>query len=202
MRAAIALLLAAGLAGCSSVPFSPSPDTDRPALAPELQHLDSWEVHARLALRAGEHSAQAGLQWTRAGARHTIVLRGPFGQGLARLTRDADGAHLQDVEHNQHEAESAEALLLKTTGWRIPVDELDYWIRGLPAPGVSHEPAPDETGRLAALRQSGWEIRFSDYRRYGRYELPGFLVLRISSGAAGDEGLETRLVIDRWVFAP
>ena len=65
-----------------------------------------------------------------------------------------------------------ELLLLRQTGWRVPVRALRYWVLGLPAPGPVKGRSLDRYGRLAKLSQSGWEIEFRDYQRSGSLELP------------------------------
>jgi outer membrane lipoprotein LolB len=182
--------------GCAALP--PTEPSGPPA---DARSLESWELHARLALRAGTHSAQAGLQWVRRETHDRLTLRGPFGQGVARLTRDEHGASFENGER-RYRATDAETLLFEVSGWRVPLAGLDWWIRGLPAPGARTEEVRDDGGRLTRLRQAGWEVHLSDYHRHGPYELPGFLELRLPAAAADGEELETRLVVDRWLFAP
>jgi outer membrane lipoprotein LolB len=71
------------------------------------------------------------------------------------------------------------------------VAALRYWVLGLPAPGTVASRTLDPRGRLAALEQSGWRIRFLDYGRQDGYELPGRVF-------AQKDGTRVRLVVGRW----
>ena len=95
-------------------------------------------------------------------------------------------------------------LLVETTGWDVPFDDMDWWVRGLPAPGAKAEQELDEDGRLKTLTQLGWEVEFLEYGRYGAYELPSKLFARRHENVPGiglnHMTLEVRVVIERWVL--
>lgn len=162
-----------------------------------MASVSQWELRGRLAVRIDERGGQATLTWVRDAARHSIRLNGPFGSGAVRVVQDASGARLRDAENREFTATTAEDLLFQYTGWQLPVAHLDWWVRGLPVPGVPASRELDETGRLKALRQQGWEIQYLQYARIDHYDLPQRLTLvRAPEGAAPP--MEARLVIDRW----
>ena len=170
------------------------------ALAP----ITNWELRGRIALRSRDEGMQASLHWVRERERQRISLVGPLGSGQVRLTQDASGAELRDTEKNVRRAPTARQLLVETTGWDVPFDDMDWWVRGLPAPGAKAEQDLDEDGRLKTLTQFGWEVEFLEYGRYGAYELPSKLFARRRENVAGiglnHVTLEVRVVIERWVL--
>jgi outer membrane lipoprotein LolB len=157
-----------------------------------------------MALRADSEGWQASVVWRRHDERHQIDLNGPLGRGHVRLTRDRDGAVLRDADQNEHRNANAEELLLRATGYRLPLDGLDYWVRGLPAPGSDAERELDAWGRLTRLRQLGWDIEFLEYDEHAGLDLPSKLFARRLAGAGSlaraDESFEVRLVIERWTL--
>jgi len=166
------------------------------ALLP-IQH---WELRGRLAVRADERGGQASLTWKRDAAQHSIRLNGPLGRGVVRVTQDETGAQLQDAEQRVFHAASAEELLYRYTGWRLPLTNLNYWVRGVPVPGLPAIRELDDTGRLKTLRQQGWELQYQEYVRFEGYELPNRLTLTYAPDQTTPElpAMEVRLVIDRW----
>jgi len=167
--------------------------------AAQLSALKDWELHGRVALQTEDNrGGQATLHWQHHDQRHVIVLRGPLGGGLLRLQQDRDGAYLQDAERREYRAASAEELLFTVTGWRIPLNGLEYWIRGLPAPGEFAHQDRDEHGRIARLRQFDWDVRFLDYMSSGTYELPRRIDL-ILAAPESRERVEARIVVEEWV---
>jgi len=165
-----------------------------------LLPIQHWELRGRLAVRADERGGQASLTWKRDAAQHSISLNGPLGRGVVRVTQDETGAQLQDAEQRVFHAANAEALLYRYTGWRLPLANLNYWVRGVPVPDLPAMRELDDAGRLKTLRQQGWEVQYQEYVRFEGYELPNRLTLTYTPDQASLElpAMEVRLVIDRW----
>lgn len=166
------------------------------ALLP-IQH---WELHGRMAVRTDDRGGQASLTWQRDASQHSIRLNGPLGRGVVRVTQDETGAQLQDAEQRVFHAASAEELLYRYTGWRLPLANLTYWVRGVPVPDLPAIRELDDVGRLKLLRQQGWEVQYQEYVQADGYDLPNRFTLTYAPEQASFEmpAMEVRLVIDRW----
>lgn len=167
-----------------------------------LQSIARWDLRGRVGVRLPDEGAQASLRWRHGDDGEQIDLTGPFGGGHARLQFDARGARLTDARGREHHDADAEALLLRATGWHVPLGGLTYWIRGLPIPEVASAEEIDEYGRLRLLRQLGWDIEFLSYDRVGAHQLPSklFLARRLPGHAADADNarIEVRLVVNSW----
>jgi len=194
LLALLGLLL---LAGCAVPPERPALDAAAEAQAWEqhrarLSALQHWTLSARIVVSNADDAWSGRLRWRQDGTHFLIDFEAPFGQGALRLQSVLEGVELQLADGERRVAADAGSLLQETLGARLPVDGLRYWVRGLPEPGL--EPTQrelDGRGRLSRLRQNGWDIRYSGYRRYGTLDLPR--KVRIEG-----EGFGLRLVIDRW----
>lgn len=201
-------VLALLAAGCVTAPVPPP--VENPAAAwqarqAELHTLRAWTLQGRLAMRAAEEGWQASVHWIHDGARQRIDLTGPLGRGHLRLTQDDDGAELRDADQRTWRAENAQQLLYRTTGWLVPLDGLDYWILGLPAPGPAAKLALDDQGRLKTLDQAGWEVRFLEYARSGSLDLPSRIFMKRqgdgnAAASAKQVDVEVRLIVERWTL--
>ncbi|BAU47154.1 membrane protein [Sulfurifustis variabilis] len=209
MRIRAFWLAAAFLAGCASLP-EPAPPGDPEALfaarRAELVALTVWELRGRVALRAPGEGWQAGLRWLHRDGAQALDLTGPFGGGYLRLTEDDGGARLTDSSRRVYEAADATMLLARTTGWQVPLDGLDHWVRGLPLPDVPARRELDAHGRLKRLVQRGWNIEYLAYAEFAGHELPSRLYISRelpAEPAAGPEDprLEVRLAIQSWRLA-
>lgn len=162
-----------------------------------LQQISFWELRARFAVRTEAQGGQATLLWQRTPEQQRIELQGPLGRGMVRVTQDAQGARLLDAEQREFTAANAEALLWQYTGWRLPVSNLEWWVRGLPVPELGSTQTLDASGRLQMLRQQGWDITYSRYTPVAGTTLPGYITLaRVAS--APEPAMELRFVIERW----
>ena len=170
------------------------------ARASALLPIQQWDLRGRLAVRADERGGQASFTWKRAAAQHRIRLNGPLGRGAVLVTQDETGAQLQDAEQRVFHAASAEELLFRYTGWRLPLTHLNYWVRGVPVPGLVSSQELDDAGRLKTLRQQGWDVQYQDYAQFEGHELPNRLILTYPPNPAAVDmpAMEVRLVIERW----
>lgn len=207
--------MATVLAGCSTI-AERTPSVDVAAQwevrQSQLIPLKSWEIQGRVSARAPGEGWQASLRWVRDDERHEIDLWGPLGRGHVRLVQDQFGAQLVDADRNTYWADSSERLLYDATGWRLPLQGLNYWVLGVPVPETPGEQTLDERGRLTSLEQLGWQIRFLRYQRHGTYEFPSKLFIRrqidgtvgesVVESSQEDGLLEVRLVIQRWTTTP
>jgi len=180
----MALVLA--LSACSTVPVV------EPSAATQVQASGEFVLNGRVAIRHNGDRQSAGLHWTHRRASDEILLLGPLGQTAARVYHDGFGATLEDGSR-RYQAEDAASLMEKVLGWQLPLDGLPDWVLARPQPGSAAEIENDAAGRLARLRQSGWEIR---YPRYAD-ETPGSLPTRLELQRAD---LQVQLLIDEWKF--
>ncbi len=173
----------------------------RPPVAPDaaawrahreaLSALHDWQARGRIAVRAGDEGWSAGFDWRQTGTDYRIRLRGPFGQGALELEGNSRGVWLRRAGRPPVFTRAPEFLLERETGWRLPVAGLDHWLRGLPDGSADVETRLDDRGRLARLRQRGWEIRYSRYRDVRGLALPDRLELR-------RDGLRIKVLVDDW----
>lgn len=199
------LLLAAFIAGCATVvPPPPVAEVDAAWRLRQatLKSVTAWQVRGRIAVRTADQGWHATLNWERDGERQRLDFTGPLGRGHLRLVRDDRGAELQDSDQRVWRADNAETLLYHATGWRVPLDGLNYWIVGLAAPDSASTHQLDAQGRLKKLAQSGWDIQFLEYAHYDSFDLPSklYITRQDEKNPAGDAALEVRLSIERWTF--
>ncbi len=144
--------------------------------AKQLRTISNWQIKARMAVRSNRKGGQVTVHWKRMNNSHALDLYGPFGSGRMRLQQNPGQATLVDSKKYRYTGRSLQQLLFRRVGWQVPFSSLQYWIVGLPAPGKPQQQW-DKRGRLRSLRQNGWEIQYNEYRKVGRYELPGRLQL-------------------------
>jgi len=203
------LAAAALLAGCAVAPLRPPVSDPGRAFDRHVQQMrgvDEWVVRGRLAVRTAERGETASLYWKRERSDHTIQLYGPFGAGRVILTRSEQGATLRDGKDNLYEDDSAEALLNRVVGWRVPFESMEHWVLGVPSPDSPYEIELDAWGRLASLTQAGWRIEFQEYHYDDGEDLPRKMEINalpgsehiIGASAAENETIRIKAYIRRW----
>lgn len=131
----------------------------------QVQAIGDWELTGKLGLRTANDSGSASVKWAQQIANYQINLSGPLGQKSMIITGTPDKVRLEQTGEPAQEAKTAEALIKKSAGWTLPVTQLAYWVRGVPAPKlrITHL-QQNESGLIAQLIQGGWRINYSNYR--------------------------------------
>ncbi|MEH6388711.1 lipoprotein insertase outer membrane protein LolB [Pseudomonas profundi] len=156
-----------------------------------VEPIVSWTLQGKLGMRSPEQSGSGTLLWLQQRESYDIRLSGPLGRGATQIVGTPAGVTLEIAGREPMHAATAEDLLEEQIGWRLPVEHLLWWVRGLPAPDSPSRLQLDIESRLARLQQSGWTIEYSRYQDVDGIELPQRMQL------AGHDILLT-LIITQW----
>ncbi len=164
-----------------------------PAAAPwaqrmaTLQQAASWKLDGRAAVAVGTQGWQASLDWSEQGDTAEAHLAGPLGVGALTLKRTGEGVSLNGAPPS----DAVEAQLQERLGFDLPLDNLRYWLLGVPDPRASFELARDEHDRARQVTQAGWSVVYDKYMAVNGDLLPARVVL-------SREGVRVRIVVDHW----
>ena len=182
MRNLLAPTLAVLLAGCAGLASQetvegPGNAQDWKTHKAQISEIDGWQINGKIGIRAPQDSGSGTLFWLQRQDYFDIRLSGPLGRGATRLTGRPDAVALEVAGQGRFEAESPEALVESQLGWQLPVSNLLWWIRGLPAPDSRSRVELDGNGRLAHLQQDGWDVQYLDYSDENGFALPSRIKL-------------------------
>lgn len=131
-----------------------------------LSELEQWQLEGKLGYRDSNGGGSAWLNWRQNQHDFNVTLNGPFGAGTTRITGTQQHAQLQRAGHDPITASSPAALTEQLFGWQWPVEQLQFWARGIPAPNIAQQTSSHNLdGTLAALEQSNWTLQFSNYQK-------------------------------------
>ncbi len=182
-RALFAAAFLVLVAGCATLETAETPSR------PSRQAIEAFRIEGRIAVRRTGESFSAGIDWRHDAQSDEIVVSGPLGQGIARLTSGGGGALLEMADQKLYKAADIEGLSEQVFGTRLPVSGLGRWVLGRPA--FDGDVRLDDAGRLSSLFEQGWVIEFLRYESEARDALPELLQAR-------RDDVEVRLKIDIW----
>jgi outer membrane lipoprotein LolB len=185
-RVLIVLSCCAALGACATVQPTLKPSDWSQRMA-NLQEVGSWKLDGRAAAAVGTQGWQASLNWRQQGQATEVHLAGPFGMQAMVLTRTPEGVSLDGAPPNEAEI----AQLQQRLGFDLPLDQLRYWLLGVPDPGSAFNLTRNPQDRAQQLTQAGWSIDYDRYMPVGGDLLPSHLVLN-------REGVRVRIVVDHW----
>ena len=191
LAAACAAALAI-LAGCRTAPPALPESAPWEIRRPQLQAREHFELKGRVAVATGTEGFNANLRWRQDGVRSQLTLEGPLGVGGAQITTSGDELTLVTSKGERVDSTAAHAELVARLGFDPPLDQLRYWVQGVPDPAQpSSETLDPAQQRLAALTQDGWHIDYLGYTAAGGEILPSRLTMQ-------RESVRLRLVVDDW----
>ena len=157
----------------------------------ETATVSSWEISGAMAAKGNAKAWQASMNWVQHGPNsYQIRLMGPLGGGTVLINKSGKTVSFKDGSKTVSST-NADELLLKQTGIRLPVNNLYYWVRGLPAPGGAQSEKHDQYNLLIQLQQSGYTIDFTQYTSVKGIDLPSTVRL------VGN-GVMVKVVIKHW----
>jgi len=182
------------LLGACTPPPKPSavPSQSWPQRQAHLQLLEQWYFSGRLAVSVEEDGWQASLDWQQDHQQYLLRILAPLGMGGVELRGDSNGVTLTfDEGQPPLHAERAENLLETMYGWSIPIEQLRYWLVGMPAPDTRTSVQLDQANRVQEMQVGKWQISYQRYGSYNGYQLPEKLTIK-------RPGYRLRLVINEW----
>lgn len=155
-----------------------------------LQNAGDWQLDGRAAVALGTQGWQATLTWRQADNAAEIHLSGPFGIGALVLKQTPAGLSM----NGGPPSDAVLAQVQEKLGFDLPIEDLHYWLLGVPNPGSTSDLTRNAQDRALTLSQEGWKVAYDRYMPVAGDLLPSRLVM-----TRGD--VRVRIVIDHWDWA-
>lgn len=155
-----------------------------------LSAIPAWNLAGRISLDDGQDGGSGKLQWKVSPGSSVLDFYAAMGRGAWHLDIRENGVTLKDAK-GVHSAPDVQTLLQQQLGWPVPVDALQWWVRGLHAPGPVEASNIDSQGLLTQLRQFGWLIEFNRYTGVEAESLP------VRLEATRDQ-YRVKMAVSRW----
>lgn len=158
-----------------------------------LSQLTRWQAEGALSIQTARGTDSMQFNWQLQNQEaYTLRLMGPVGTGYGILKAQPGQSVYFAPQNKVYRGSNPEALLAQVTGWQLPVENLYYWLRGLPAPGSKATLQFDNThSHLVYLKQDGFEIRFQSYSGVKSVDLPSKLLIE-------NNAIRVKIVITQW----
>lgn len=201
MKKILPLAILLLLAGCASSTQNTSSFTEfgkplgnhyltRPQRQAQLSDLQNWTASGNIAVRTEQKGWNASFNWQQRGQNYNLIMFGPLGINRVQLAGGPQGVTLQTGDQT-YTAGDADQLLQQQLGWNIPVSNLYYWMRGLPATTSHARQYFDLNNHLVQLYQQGWHIIYLRYLAVNGIDMPNRILLTNAQ-------LQAHIVITQW----
>lgn len=184
------------LSACSNTPQQPVLPSqltwsDHEELVTQQEH---FQANGKIAIRQKDQRTSASLNWTQDKQHYAIFMAGPLGSGAVGIAGSPQGVTMDISGEGRFYAQSPEALMNERLGWSLPLSNLGYWVKGIPAPGSSYQKSLDDQQRLALLKQNNWLIEYKSYYQLADTAWPRKIQLHYG------QNLQVTVLIKEWLF--
>lgn len=158
----------------------------------QLQAVNNWDLNGVMSVNYQGKNDIVNFAWNQVASNYSIDFHGPLHLGGAKIIGNDRKVDLIKGANDVVEANSPEDLMLSQFGWYLPLSDMVYWVRALPAPDSAIKSASfDEYHHLILLKQQGWQIRYADFKSIKSVDLPTKIYLN-------SESVQVKLVF-KWV---
>ncbi|MFN3234546.1 MAG: lipoprotein insertase outer membrane protein LolB [Gammaproteobacteria bacterium] len=155
------------------------------------QSLKEWQILGLVALNMPNQHVSATLNWVQDNQNYRLDLVGTLGIGHVSIIGSPQFIQLETAKGREYSAKNPKALMQKTLGWSLPIADLYYWIRGLPAPDKAYQAQYGVGHQLLELQQNGWQIKYQQYAIFNNYALPSRMELK-------SHGIQVKIALKHW----
>jgi outer membrane lipoprotein LolB len=196
-RVGCGLILAlALLAGCRTAPpaviVGPGAEAPWPEQRAGLEKLDRYSLVGRVAVAASGQGFSANLRYAQKPRAANLSLDGPLGIGGLRVDMQGEDIHIATSRGEKIEGAEARAELERRLGFALPLQELRWWLLGIPAPGEVAVNADASSGEIRDFTQNGWRVSINARSPGLGFAMPQRLT-------AEREGARLKLLVERWL---
>jgi len=199
------MLLLGGLSACSTTRQVANTDVAAPQVNKQsvwakrqavLRQRMSWQLAGRAGVAYRGENWPFALNWQQhSPSSYRMVIQHPLTKSTLgiinktarQVTLEANGRIYRDT--------SAERLIEKNLGVKMPVKGMRYWVLGILSPEHPRSmPILDGIGRPRQIKQAGWTI---DYLRYAGNQLTALPTL-IKVHRTSPEPVQVKLSVKKW----
>lgn len=155
-----------------------------------LTNKHSWRIQGAVSVSTAQKTQMGSFAWQQMRGRYAINIYGPLNLGSIGI-HGMPGYVTLYKPTGTFSARTPEALMQQQMGWYLPISNMNFWVRGLPAPGIAAKQSHDQFGHLVFLQQQGWNIQFQAFQPLGNVDLPRKIVM-------DNQQLHVKLVIKNW----
>ncbi len=183
------------LAGCAQIPAVDAPKNDSwTQHQQQLQNLNNWQLSGKLAFITPEERISINLFWKQSEEEFQITLTNFVGLTVLDVKKDQNETKII-FDGKTYYGDDTETLIEQLSGFVIPIDVLQQWIKGNPTNALYQL---NENNQLLSLNgqdknNTRWSIDYADYKTTEHINLPHKLQLKRPN-------LRLKFAISKWVI--
>ena len=117
-----------------------------------------FSISGRFFIKTAKKSDYGNFTWDKYENSESLAFRTPIGQTVAQITIESGVATLA-TKDKVYSGEDLDAIMQRHLGFTLPMNQLHYWIKGVPLPGV-----PVTHKLTSGFVQLGWKVEYLQWQ--------------------------------------
>lgn len=157
-----------------------------------VSNQQSWNINGAVGIQQNGKAQIGTFTWQQNRNNYLINIYGPLNFGRIAI-QGMPGRVTIFKPNGTYSARTPEELMRQQLGWYLPISNMFFWVRGLPAPGPITRQTQDNYGHLVYLQQQGWTIQFQEFTSQNNVDLPRKIIF-------DNQRLRVKMVIKNWTL--
>jgi len=157
-----------------------------------LSAIQNWSISGAMSVTQRGKGHIFSFNWIEKGDSYTIKLSATLNLASLVILGQPGKVTLVKGDYMYHAA-TPEALLATQADTQLPISDLKYWVRSIPAPNQRYLAQYDRYGHLIDLQQDGWHVTFSNFLTVGQVDVPQKIMMT-------SPDLTVRIVVKQWLI--
>lgn len=173
MKSSLIILLSAILlAGCAQTPPLVTSTWDNQQT--QLAKLNNWTLAGKIAFITPHEKRSLNIHWSQSNNDFDITLSTFLGSTVLKVHRTPLGTEIIDNDGQRFSGDDAEMLIEQLSGFLIPIDVLQQWIKGNPAAASYQLNEQNQVINLSGYdrNKAQWSVNFGSYKSHQQFFLP------------------------------
>ncbi|NGZ13266.1 lipoprotein localization protein LolB [Vibrio aestuarianus] len=188
------------LFGCSSLPEQIT-SVEWQSHQQQLQKITQYQVSGKLGYISPQQRQSLNFFWQKQQDSSQLRLSTFLGQTVLNLSITPQGATAETYDDQVLSAVNVDALVYQLTGLEIPIEQLQYWLLGLPNQADSYQ--LNDSNTLAFLDKTiaatPWHL---DYQQYQFQQFADQTIPLPSKMKLKQANTSLNIVISKWILTP
>jgi len=157
-KSLLIVCLSLWLNACSTIPDNIS---HNPSSSPSKY----WVIQGRAALTDNQQSWQIKWRWQQTADGIDFRVKDPLGQTHLHIRGKLNQQLHIKTANRQETTNDLNQWILQNYQWQLPLQQLRYWIMGIPVPDTPFQAKVNSQQQLTQLQQTEWLIQYLAYTR-------------------------------------
>lgn len=170
------LLVSISLSGCATFKKQKEKSIDHLSRIQNLSEINKWKLQGRIGVTGKDQRGSANIIWSQDKNKYDMKIIAPVGTKKIMINGDLDHITLKSSSGDNLSSNTPTQTIYDNLGWYLPIDNLAYWVKGIPNNIQKYKWLPSDGNKLV-FSQSHWKISFSLSEENKYNSLPRLIVI-------------------------